>query len=258
MSAAGGGEVPRPVAFITGAGSGIGRASALELTRRGLRIVAADLDREAAEATAELVRSAGGSAVGVHVDVRDESEVRAAVDVGVARYGGVDVAVNCAGVLADGTITATTVEQWRSVQDVNVTGTFLVCRAVIPLMAAAGGGAIVNLASAAALAPRPGLAAYAVSKAAVVMLTKSIALDHASQAIRANCVCPGVVDTPMMALDDDSSARDSTNRSHPLGRVATAGEVAGLIGYLVSPECSFMTGAAVVFDGGLSLGTAAL
>jgi NAD(P)-dependent dehydrogenase (short-subunit alcohol dehydrogenase family) len=248
------------VAVITGAASGIGRATATELARRGLRLMLVDIDERGLDVTRAELLAAGGDVSRVDVvtvDVGDEDACAGLVEHVVTTVGRVDVVVNCAGVLASGPVGTTTLAQWERVMAVNVTGTFLVCRAVLPVMAGAGGGVIVNLASAAALTPRRDLAAYAVSKAAVVMLTKSIALDYADVGIRANCVCPGVIDTPLMAFGDDpvehAAAVAEAGRSHPLGRIGSPADVAALIGYLVSPECSFMTGSAVVFDGGLSL-----
>lgn len=247
-------------ALVTGGGSGIGGPTALALARAGAEVAVADVADGAAAQVATRIREGGGTAHSFHVDVARAESCIAAVSAAVQAMAGLDVLVNCAGVLTSGRLAETSADDWDRTMDVNVRGTFQMCKEVIPTMTGAGEGVIINLASAAGVAPIPKLAAYGASKAAVVMLTKSIALDYGASGIRANCICPGVVDTPMVRsrAPEEEHRRDMEDsaRMHVLGRVAVAQEVADLICFLTSPECSFMTGSAVVFDGGFSLSAA--
>lgn len=237
----------RPTALVTGAGSGIGRATARELDSRGYRVVAADLDVGAADACAAALRDAAS----VWLDVTDPAGVARTV----ADEGPFDVLVNSAGIGSTDTVPNTSNEVWAAVFAVNVTGVFNTCRAVMPGMVARGGGAIVNVASVAGLVGLPNRAAYCASKGAVVSLTRAMAIDHVSDRVRVNCVCPGTVDTPWVgrlldAADDPAAARATLAARQPMGRLGTPEEIAGAIGYLA--EAEFVTGTALVIDGGLT------
>ena len=248
-------ELAGRIALVTGSGSGIGRATALRLAEAGARVVGADLHAAAAEETAALHEAIEPAVV----DVADPESVDAlSAEVG-RRSDRLDVLVNNAGVLAGGTVHGTSVETWDRVLDVNLRGVYLVTRAMWPLLVASGSGSIVNLASTAGLQGGEGVAAYCVSKAGVVSLTKCTALDGARVGIRCNCVCPAVVETPMMQgvfdlSPDPVAARKAWADMHPLGRFAQPEEIADAILHLASPRSGFVTGTAALVDGGMLAG----
>lgn len=234
--------------IVTGAGSGIGRAVALRLARDGARVLAADLDLEAAQQTAE---AAGELADAAQVDVRDEASVRELV-AAAADAGPIRALVNVAGVGSITNAPDTPLEVWERVMSVNATGTFLCCKHVIPHLRERGGGVIVNIASIAGLVGMRNRAAYCASKGAVVALTRSIALDHALEGIRVNAVCPGTVDTPWIGrlLEQAGETREGLAARQPMGRIGSADEVAGAVAWLLSGEAAFATGSMLVLDGG--------
>ena len=234
--------------IVTGAGSGIGRAVALRLSRDGLRVIAADVDLAAAQETSA---EADGLASAAQVDVRDEQSVRALV-AGAAAEGTIAGLVNVAGVGSITNAPDTELDVWERVMSVNATGTFLCCKHVIPRLQERGGGAIVNIASIAGLVGMRKRAAYCASKGAVVALTRSMALDHAAEGIRINAVCPGTVDTPWVErlLEQAGETREGLAARQPMGRVGTADEVAGAVAWLLSNEAAFATGSMLVLDGG--------
>src|SRR5258708_17934344 len=236
--------------LVTAAGAGMGRAAALAFAREGARVIATDLDADSLQALA------GNPAIETaRLDVTDEK----AVNDFVAKTGAVDVLFNCAGWVHQGSILDCRVEDWDKSFKVNVRGMFLLTKAMLPKMIAAGGGVILNMASVlGAEKAAPNRLAYAASKAAVAGFTRALAIDHVKQGIRVNCVCPGTVDTPSLgdrinAFSDPSQARKDFIARQPLGRLATAEEIAETFVYLVSDESSFMTGQAVFVDGGMSL-----
>lgn len=247
-------------AFITGGNSGIGRAVALRFAAEGARVAIAARTGARSDHVVHEVRDAGGDAISVGCDVTDQASVTAAVAGAYAALGSIDVLVNNAGVIyREKTVPDTTADEWDATFAVNTRGTFLTSKAVIPLMVQDGGGAIVNNASYFGLVGGRGAAAYAASKGAVVLLTKSMALDHARDGIRVNCVCAGSVDTPMLQTEMDEMGGESAVRhqfedKHPLGRIARPEEVAAAITYLASDEAGFVTGAALPIDGGLTAG----
>jgi NAD(P)-dependent dehydrogenase (short-subunit alcohol dehydrogenase family) len=228
------------VAVVTGGASGIGAAVVRQLRSVGAQVVVADLAPTDASA----------------VDVTDTASVAAfAVDLD-RRYGRCDLLVNCAGTVAVGTISDCTEQDWAQVFNVNVLGVWQASRHLLPLMPP--GAAIVNVASGAALRPIPKMAAYVASKAAVVGLTRAMALDHAEQKIRVNCVCPGLVDTPLAAEAQQQRPVDTQQSvaafdGYLIKRMATADEIARCICYLGSSEASYITGATVAVDGGRTL-----
>ncbi|MGH2863512.1 MAG: SDR family NAD(P)-dependent oxidoreductase [Solirubrobacteraceae bacterium] len=234
--------------IVTGAGSGIGRAVALRLARDGMLVLAADIDLVRAEQTA---KDAGELVGGAQVDVSNEESVRELVAV-AAHAGPIGALVNVAGVGSITNAPDTPLEVWERVMSVNATGTFLCCKHVIPHLRTRGSGAIVNIASIAGLVGMRDRAAYCASKGAVVALTRAIALDHAVEGIRVNAVCPGTVDTPWIErlLDETGATRERLAARQPMGRIASADEVAGAVAWLLSGEAAFATGSMLVLDGG--------
>jgi NAD(P)-dependent dehydrogenase (short-subunit alcohol dehydrogenase family) len=248
---------PGSVAIVTGGASGIGRATAERLGRAGACV--ALVDRADPGEAARAVAAAGGDAWAVRTDVADEAAVRAMVDAVVARAGRVDVLVNAAGIGTPRpvTIDEATLAEWNELCAVNLTGTLLCCRGVIPVMRRGGGGAIVNIASELGLVGSPRSAMYGATKGAVVQLTRALAVDHAPDHIRVNCVCPGPVDTPLLrrgvarAADPEAKLRAEMS-STLLGRLGRPEEIASVIHFLASDEASFVTGSIVVADGGVT------
>lgn len=242
------------VALVTGGGSGIGRATVELLARRGARVLVADLDEAGGTATAEAVAGAGGEARFVRTDVADPAQIGAMVAAAVETFGALHLAVNNAGM--PGTyapLTDQRLEDWERTLAVNLTGVFLSMQAELPHLLAAGGGAIVNTASAAGLMGFANLPAYVASKHGVVGLTKSVALEYASRGVRVNAVCPGSVRTRMLEGFAGGSEEMLTGmgRAQPIGRLGTSEEVAEAIVWLCSDAASFVTGHALAVDGGV-------
>ena len=238
-------------ALVTAAGAGMGQAAALAFAREGAQVIATDVRAEALEPIAKqpgIVRTA-------RLDVLDP----AAVEAFVADTGAVDILFNCAGWVHQGSILECTLADWDRSFNLNVRSMFVVVKAMLPRMIAAGGGVILNMSSVLGAAKAaPNRLAYASSKAAVQGFTRALAIDHVKQNIRVNCVCPGTVDTPSLgerikAFADPTQARRDFIARQPMGRLATAEEIAETFVYLVSDESSFMTGQAVYVDGGMSL-----
>lgn len=238
---------------VTGAGSGIGRATALLFAREGARVLAADVNGSAASETAAL----GGEAVfAAETDVSDERAVAALFARCEEMLGGAAVLANIAGIGSTTTVLDTPLAVWESVFAVNARGTYLCCKHAIPQMIAAGGGAIVNMASVAGLVGLRNRAAYCASKGAVVALTRALALDHVADHVRVNCVCPGTVDSPWVRrlLDDAGEQLDALEARQPMGRLGSPEEIAAAVLYVASDAAAFMTGSAMVIDGGLTAG----
>ena len=231
-------------ALVTGAGSGIGEAVARALHAEGATVTLADLSDSAAAVAAQL----GARATAVRLDVRDEDQVRAAMP------GRVDVLVNVAGVGSTTSAPETPLDVWEQVFAVNCRGTFLTCKHAIPAMAARGGGAIVNVASVVALVGLKNRAAYCASKGAVVALTRALAVDHVADGIRVNAVCPGTVDSPWVRrlVEDAGESLEALRARQPMGRLGTTAEIADSILYLASEQAAFVTGSAMVIDGGMT------
>jgi meso-butanediol dehydrogenase / (S,S)-butanediol dehydrogenase / diacetyl reductase len=245
------------VALVTGAGSGIGRATAELFARSGARVAIADRDESAAAEAVGSVVAAGGVAVALRVDVSDAAQVAAAVERTLTEYGAIDVLVNNAGIGIAGDVISTTPADLDRVLAVNVRGVFNGCRAAIPRMLDRGGGVIVNVASAAALSAVPERAAYIASKGAVIALTKAIAVDFMARGIRCNCVAPGTIDSPWVeritaGYSDPAAARQRMVERQPIGRLGRPDEVAQAILYLASPEADFVHGTCLVIDGGMT------
>jgi NAD(P)-dependent dehydrogenase (short-subunit alcohol dehydrogenase family) len=246
--------------LITGGNSGIGRAAALQFAAAGARVAIAARNTEASQAVVSEIVTAGGEAFAVTCDVTRSADCDAAVAACVERYGGLNVLFNNAGIIyRERSALETTDEQWANTLAVNATGTFLMSRAAVAVMLGHGGGVIVNNASYFGLVGGRGAAAYSASKGAVVLLTKAMALDHARQDIRINCVCAGSVDTPMLRAEMEEmggvdAVRHLFEDKHPIGRIASPDEIAAAVLFLASDAAGFITGAALPIDGGLTAG----
>jgi meso-butanediol dehydrogenase / (S,S)-butanediol dehydrogenase / diacetyl reductase len=239
------------VAVVTGGGSGIGRATALRFAAEGAAVLVADVAGATAEAVAIRATAAGGTALGMAVDVTDRDQVAAMVDRAVASFGGVDVLVTAAGIIAFGDVVQTEPEVWERVLAVNLTGAYLCARAAIPVMAARGGGAIVTISSSTgAHDAAPGTAAYVASKGGVAMLTKAMAVDHAAAGVRVNAIAPGPTATPMLQAVMNPDELRAFGQAMPVGRLADPAELAAAALFLASDDASYVTGAVFAVDGG--------
>lgn len=251
------------VSVITGAASGIGKATALVFAREGAKVMCADVNAEGAEAVARLIADTGGEAASVRVDVAQEAEVQEMISQTVARWGRLDVLYNNAGIGFGMPVTQVPESEWDRLMDINLKGVFLGCKHAIPEMLKNGGGAIVSTASDAGLIGTAMLSPYCASKGGVVLFTKSLAVEWGAQGIRVNCVCPGVIRTPILDpfLQQAQAAGASAEevwarmaRAHPLGRVGEPEEVGKAVAFLASDEASFITGVALSVDGGFAAG----
>jgi NAD(P)-dependent dehydrogenase (short-subunit alcohol dehydrogenase family) len=243
------------VALITGGGSGIGRATALLFARAGAAVAVVDLDGSRAQAVAREIEGEGGQAIAVRGDVSQASDCQHAVEETVAAFGRLDVLFNNAGVIRRATVLGLTEEEWDRAMAVNTKSVFLMSRCAIPIMAQAGGGAIVNTGSGWGLVGGRNAVSYCASKGAVVNMTRAMALDHAAQNIRVNCVCPGDTDTGMLRSEaqqlgasPEAFLADAADR--PLRRIGKPEDIAKAVLYLASDASSFVTGTTLVVDGG--------
>jgi NAD(P)-dependent dehydrogenase (short-subunit alcohol dehydrogenase family) len=243
------------VVLITGAASGIGRATALRFGREGASVVAVDIQQAENENTVSCISAEGGRATAVSADVTDSESVGRMVKVAVDTYGRLDILFNNAGTSMRGTILEIDEAIFDQLFAVNVKGVFLGCRAAIPVMKAQGGGVILNTASQLGLVGIESSVAYPATKGAVIQMTRCMALDHASDGIRVNCICPGPIDTPLTRRnreqtgDPEAALKDRLQRI-PLARIGTPEEIAAVATFLCSDEASYITGAAIVADGG--------
>ena len=236
---------------VTGAGSGIGRATAVHLAALGARVVVSDIAEEGAKATVEEIIAAGGQADAVVTDVSDPDSVEELFARSVKLLGGLDLAVNNAGIgHQPGDLHEMPVEVWDQVMGVDLRGTFLCLRAELKIMVGAGHGSIVNMASNAGVKNAPDMAAYTAAKHGVIGLTKNAALTYAGRNIRVNAVCPGTISTPGIASFPEETQREWSSHI-PLGRLGTPEEVAQAVAYLLSEQAGFITGTALLIDGGL-------
>lgn len=249
------GSLEGKLAAVTGAGSGIGRASAHALAAAGAVVAVVDRDSAAGAAVAEEIRAAGGRSITIVADVSSAEGAGYLAAIVRTELGGLDILHNNAGIQRYGTVVSTPESEWDTVMLVNLKSMYLVSRACVPLIQERGGGAIVNTASVQAFASQAAVAAYTASKHGVLGLTRSMAVDLAPS-IRVNCVCPGAVDTPMLrsalaGAADPAGTRRTLDRMHLLGRVAQPEEIANVVVFLAGPAASFITGAAIPVDGGM-------
>jgi NAD(P)-dependent dehydrogenase (short-subunit alcohol dehydrogenase family) len=238
--------------IITGAGTGIGRACALALAKESANVVLVGRRRELLD---DVAREIGEAALAISADVSQKADIDRVLDQTTGRFGSVNVLLNNAGVMYPGTAEQITEEQWDQTFNLNVRGLWLFSRAVLPHMRKAGGGSIINMASVLGINGARNRACYAPSKGAVVLLTKSMALDHGHEKIRVNAICPSFIETDLTAVvmsgaPDPQAARRERVAVHPLGRLGEPEDVAGLAVYLASDESSWVTGAVFPVDGG--------
>ena len=243
------------VSMVTGAASGIGRGIALRLAEMGSFVALLDVDDIKGRACAADIEKQGGSATFLNCDVRSATECRRAVESVIAERGKIDILCNCAGVAIRKDIVELTEDEWDFALDVTLKGVYLLSREVVPHMIRNGGGSIINIGSGWSLKGGPRAASYCAAKGGVVNLTRAMGIDHSKHNIRVNCVCPGDVDTPMLAnecaqLGEDMQTFKREAAKRPLGRIGTPDDIANAVLFLASPMSSWITGAALVVDGG--------
>jgi NAD(P)-dependent dehydrogenase (short-subunit alcohol dehydrogenase family) len=241
---------------VTGGALGIGQATSELLAERGASVSILDWDEKAGMETRDRIVDLGGKAIFTRVNVADTDTVEAAIVRTISAFGSIGSLVVSAGIQRYGNAVTTSCDQWEEVLNVNLKGAWNAARAVIPYLRESGGGTIVNVSSVQALASQQNVLAYTVSKHGLLGLTRSIAMDFARENIRANAVCPGTVDTPMLkwaaSLDPNpQSVYDACNQMHPLGRIAQPREIAEVVAFLAHESSSFVTGAVWTVDGGL-------
>ena len=241
--------------MVTGAASGIGRGISMRLAEMGALVAILDIDDSKGRESAAEIGAHAGEAVFHKCDVRSSDECRRAVDTIIKRWGKIDILCNCAGIAIRKDIVELTEDEWDLVLDVTLKGIYMLSRQVVPHMVRNGGGSIVNIGSGWSLKGGPRAASYCAAKGGTLNLTRAMAIDHGKNNIRVNCICPGDVDTPMLRsecaqLGDDGQAfmREAANR--PLARVGTPDDIANAVLFLVSPMATWITGAALVVDGG--------
>ncbi|HLT73107.1 MAG: SDR family oxidoreductase [Cyclobacteriaceae bacterium] len=243
---------------ITGAGSGIGKACAIEFAREGGSVIVADINFQAAVQTAQEIKDNNGTAFAFRVDVSKPDSVAALVDTTIKTYGKIDSLINNAAIQVNKTIADTSFEEWEAQMSVNVGGVFLCSKQFLPMLRATGGN-IVNMSSVNGYFAEPSCAGYCATKAAIIGLTKAMAIDHGKDGIRVNCICPGYIDAGLAEGYFKSQANPDQSRAeagklHALGRIGRASEVAKVAVFLASDDASFVTGSAYVVDGGFGSG----
>jgi NAD(P)-dependent dehydrogenase (short-subunit alcohol dehydrogenase family) len=242
-------------ALVSGGASGIGKATALLFAREGAAVSVVDVDAEGGRAVAGTIQEAGGQAIYVRADVAVAEDCRSAVEQTVSTFHGLDILFNSAGIIRRATVLDLEEAEWDRVMAVNVKSVFLLSKYALPVLAEAGGGVIINVASGWGLVGGPQAAAYCASKGAVVQLTKAMAIDHGPQNIRVNCICPGDTDTPLLhgEAEQVGEAWDrflAAAADRPLGRIGSPEDIAQAALYLASDVSSYVTGTTLVVDGG--------
>jgi NAD(P)-dependent dehydrogenase (short-subunit alcohol dehydrogenase family) len=248
------GTMTGKVALVTGAGMGIGRATALAFAHEGANVVVADVNASAAKETVQLVEKAGGKALFVSCDVSKGEDVKAMIENTLSTFGRLDYVCNNAGIhgpVPEVPLPELDEDLWKRIMDVNLNGIMLCMKYEVPPMLKQGGGVIVNIASMSGITQEPGSYAYTASKHGVVGLTKVAAVAYAKVGIRVNSICPAIIETPMTASAPEEAMREVT-ASHPVGRIGKPEEVAAAVMWLCSDLAGFVTGTAVIMDGGIS------
>jgi NAD(P)-dependent dehydrogenase (short-subunit alcohol dehydrogenase family) len=247
-------------ALVTGAGDGIGRGIAVRFAAEGAKVGMLDINAAGCEETATMIHKRGYGALPLPCDIRDPEQVKQAVSAMVEAYGAINVLVNNAAVMPTGALHETSLEDFERCISVNLRGTYLVSREVIPIMLAHGDGSIINMSSVTGILGLPGIAIYSATKGALAALTRAMSTDYAPHGIRVNAVSPGTIDSPMLhnfiAVQKPGSQdrlRKEFDTMHPIGRVGQIDEVASVFVFLASDESSFVTGANYTVDGGLSV-----
>lgn len=253
-------ELQGKAAVVAGGSMGIGRGAAEALARAGASVLVVARRQDAIEETVAAIGEAGGTAVGVALDVSIAEGAKGAIDTAVEAFGGVDILVNSQGIQRYGTVEETSEELWDEVLNVNLKSMFLTAKYGIPELRKRGGGAIVNVSSVQGLATQTQVAAYSTSKAGIIGLTRTIAVDYAVEGIRCNAVLPASIDTPMLRASADMFKADNESMTdvlkawgamHPVGRIGTAADVGEFIAFLCGPRAAFITGAELKIDGGM-------
>ncbi len=251
-------KLDRRVAIITGAAAGIGEAAARLFAKEGARLILVDLDEERLARLTEELEAASTIVLDIPADVSVSSTAESVVARTTNQFGHIDVLFNNAGIVLGGTLVECTEEEWDRTMAVNLKSMYYLCRAVVPVMQRQGAGAIVNMSSIAGAAGVVQRGAYTVSKAGVIGLTKSLAADYVKDGIRVNCICPATVDTPSLqrriaTAPDPQQARRAFVARQPMGRIGTPEEIAALALYLACDDSRYMTGQAIVIDGGMKV-----
>jgi NAD(P)-dependent dehydrogenase (short-subunit alcohol dehydrogenase family) len=251
-------KLSRKVAIITGAAAGIGEAAARLFAKEGARLVLVDVEGEGLSRLSEELEKAETIVVEIIGDVSDPGVCRTIVEKTVHRFGRLDVLFNNAGIVSGGTLVECSEEDWDRSIAVNLKSMFLLCHEAVPVMQRQGGGSIINMSSIAGLAGVAQRGVYSATKAGVIGITKSLAMDFVKDGIRANCICPATVDTPSLrqriaSAPDPEAARRAFIARQPMGRLGTVDEIAAMALYLASDDSRYMTGQAIVMDGGMKL-----
>jgi NAD(P)-dependent dehydrogenase (short-subunit alcohol dehydrogenase family) len=247
------------VALVTGAGSGIGRATALRLAQEGGKIAVVDINPATGAETVDLVKQANGDAIFIQADISQVKEAERIVSETVAQYGKLDILVNDAAVMLEKTAVDTTEDEFDRIVGVNLKGTFFCAKyAILQFRKQGSGGAIVNMASVNSFFAEGGIAAYCMTKGGIAQLTRALAMDHSGEGIRVNAICPGWIETPMNArfFAIGPHIREQAAKLHAIGHIGGPEDVANAVLYLVSDEASFVTGSMMTVDGGFSAGLA--